>query len=309
MNVELVVICGPTGVGKTELSIELAKKIKGEIICADSRQIYKYLNIGTAKPEKNKMQEVPHHLFDYLEPDQEYSVAEYKKDVERIIEEIKKRGKIPILVGGTGLYIKAVVDGLSLKEVEKNKEIRENLKKIAEEKGNIFLHNLLKEKDEISSKKIHPSDLKRIIRALEVIEITGKKFSSFENNLWEKKEKYKTKMIGLICKRETLYKKIEERVEKMLEKGLVEEVKFLLKKGYSENLNSFNTIGYKQVVDFLKGCYNFEEMKRIIKRETKHYAKRQLTWFKKDKRIIWIDVENKRKEEILNEIEKIIEEE
>lgn len=307
--IELLVICGPTGIGKTEISVEVAKRIGGEIICGDSRQIYKYLNIGTAKPEKSQMEEVPHHLFDYVEPEKDYSVGDYKKDAEKIIEEILKRKKIPILVGGTGLYIKAVVDGLSLKNVKKDEKIREKFKKIAEEKGNIYLYNILKEKDEIAAEKIHISDLKRIIRALEVIELTGRKFSEVENNLWNCREKYKTKMIGLTCRRDVLYQRIDERVEKMLKNGLVEEVKNLLNRGYSEKLNSFNTIGYKQVVEFLKGCYNYEEMKRIIKRETRHYAKRQLTWFKKDKRVIWIDIENKTKKEILDEIEKITKEE
>lgn len=306
---ELIVICGPTGIGKTEFSVSLAKKMQGEIICADSRQIYKYLNIGTAKPKKNERKKVFHHLFDSVELNGEYSVADYKKDAEKAIKEILEKEKIPILVGGTGLYIKAVVDDLPLKEVKADKKIREKFKKISNEKGGTYLYNILKKRDEIYAEKIHSSDLKRIIRALEVMEITGKKFSSFEDNLWESREKYRVKMIGLNCKRETLYQRINERVEKMLKEGLVEEVKNLLNKGYKENLNSFNAIGYKQVVDFLKGCYNYEELKRIIKRETRHYAKRQLTWFKKDKRIIWIDIENKSKEEILSEMEKIIKEE
>lgn len=296
----LIVILGPTAVGKTKVSIELAREINGEIICADSRQIYKFMDIGTNKPTKEEQKNIPHHLLDLIYPNEEFSVYHYKRLAEEKISEIWKRKKTPIIVGGTGLYIKAVLDDFSLGGISPQKEIREKLKNEAEEFGNIYLYNKLKKIDPASAEKISPKNLRRIIRALEVCGLSeNKKFSSY---YLKKENKYDAKIFGLTCSREKLYSKINDRVDLMLKNGLIDEVKNLFKKGYDENLNSLSGIGYKQIIKYLKGDYSKEQAIYLIKRDTRHYAKRQITYFKKDERIIWINVENKNTKEIVKEI-------
>ncbi len=291
----LIAIIGPTASGKTKFAISLAKQINGEIISADSIQVYKYMNIGTSKPngkwltvDKKRLfvvDGIPHYMIDVISPDREFNVGKYQTKVTGIIEEVHKKGKIPFLVGGTGLYIKAIIKGLC-SAPSKNQKIREDLKKEAIEKGTEYLYKRLKKIDSQSASRIHPNNLQRIIRALEVYQITGTPFSQIQQST--PSSNYKTIMFGLNWNRETLYKKINQRVEKMFEKGLVQEVAGLLNKGYNRNLPSMQGLGYRQVFDYLEKKTDLEKTISLVKRDTRRYAKRQITWFNKDKDIQWI---------------------
>ncbi len=285
----LIVIVGPTAVGKTKNAIEVAKMINSEIISADSMQIYKYMDIGTAKPTLEERQGVPHHLIDIAEPSEKYSVADYKKIAEGKIKEILQKGNTPILVGGTGLYIKSVIDNYYFPEAVIDKKYRSELKRIAAEKGGIYLHNILVEKDPVSATKIHPNDLKRIIRALEVHHQTGKPISYYEKITKKRESPYNLFYFGLTISRDELYKLINERVDLMIKEGLIDEVKNLLEKGYSKGSNALKGLGYKQIIDYLEGDYSLNEAIDILKRDTRRFAKRQYTWFKRDNRIYWIN--------------------
>lgn len=291
MTIPLLVIAGPTSVGKTRIAIELAKELNGEIISADSRQIYKGMDIGTAKPSKAEQDVVRHHILDVVNPDEPFSVGEYKRSAERIIEDIWQRNRLPIIAGGTGLYIRAVIDGL-WEGPKADKELRDKLKKEEEVFGKGYLYDKLKEVDIETAKKTKPNDLVRIIRSLEVYYKEGKPISYFHRLHGFEAKNYNTVIIGLTMDRARLYKKIEERVDEMINIGLVDEVKALLKKGYDENTISMTGVGYRQVIGYLKGDYNLEEAVRLIKRDTKRYAKRQYTWFNKDKRIEWFDIDD-----------------
>lgn len=298
----LLVIVGPTAVGKTEIAIEVAKKIDGEIISADSMQIYRYMNIGTAKPTEEEKKGIPHHLIDIVNPDQEFTVADYKYLAEKAIEEITKRKKIPLLSGGTGLYINAVCYNYSFSDFHKDEELRRELNLLAEKNGNEYLYNILKEVDPKSAEKIHKNNRKRMIRALEVYYRTGKPFSFFEKENEKKESPYDLIIFGLTRPREELYERINNRVLKMIEQGLIEEVKNLLKMGYSKELNSMKGLGYKEIIEYLEGKASLEEAIYKIQRDTRHYAKRQYTWFKKNKDIIWLDVSKEGKEKIIQYI-------
>lgn len=299
----LIVLVGPTAVGKTEVAISLAKRMKGEIICADSRQIYKYMDIGTAKPTLKQRKEVPHHLFNLIEPDKDFSVAEYKVLAEGKISQIQNKGKIPLLVGGTGLYIKAVTNGLSLGSVGADWKKRKKLEEEAKKFGNAYLYNRLRKVDPLAADKFSLGDLRRIIRALEVYELTGKPISSFYKKSKAQGKKYLTLFFGLTCPREQLYAKINQRVDLMIKSGLIDEVKRLLSLGYKEDLNSMQAVGYRQIASYLKGNLSLSEAVRKISQDTRRYAKRQLTWFRQDKRIFWVEVEGRRVEEVVEEIE------
>lgn len=294
---KVIVICGPTASGKTALSIELAKKINGEIISCDSMQIYKYMDIGTAKPTLEEQKEVKHHLIDFVEPNQRYSVAEYKKDAEKSIEEILSKGKTPIIVGGTGLYVDSLIYGIEYPEIELDEEYRKQLEKEIEEKGLESLYNKAKEIDSKAMEKISPNDKKRIMRVVEIYKATGKTKTEQEIESRTHEVKYDYKVFAIKMDREKLYERINKRVDLMVKKGLIEEVQNILKK-YDEFPTAMQGLGYKEVVEYLDGKTTKEEMIDKIKMQTRRYAKRQITWFKKNKQTVWI--EN-------NELSKILE--
>ncbi|MCX7942675.1 MAG: tRNA (adenosine(37)-N6)-dimethylallyltransferase MiaA [Dictyoglomaceae bacterium] len=288
MKIPIVVILGPTGVGKTELSIKLAPLISGEIISVDSMQVYKEMDIGTAKPSKEEREKVPHHLIDIVPPDYPFTSAEFKERAEKAIYDIHNRGKIPILVGGTALYFKVLFGDFSLPYIPPDYELRRKLYEVLKEKGEKILYSKLKEVDPASSQKIHPHDHKRIIRALEVYIKTGKPISELAGK--EKKDNFLYTKIGLYLPKDIHLNILEERIEKMFERGLVEEVRNLWMKGIDENCVSMQGIGYKEILGYLKGKYSQEEAKRLIIKRTKLFVKRQFTWFKKDKEITWFNV-------------------
>ncbi len=285
---KVIVICGPTASGKTALSIELAKKINGEIISSDSMQIYKDMNIGTAKPTVEEMQGIKHYLLDFVEPDKRYSVAEFKKDAEKAIEEILSKGKIPIVVGGTGLYVDSLIYGIEYQNIELDEKYRKKLEKIAEEQGLQVLYKRAKEIDEEAIKKISPNDKKRITRILEIYKATGKNKTEQEIESRKKEVKYDFKVFAINMDREKLYERINKRVDIMIEQGLIEEVKEITRK-YKEFPTAMQGLGYKEVVEYLDEKMSKEEMIEKVKMETRRYAKRQITWFKKNKQTMWID--------------------
>ena len=289
---KVIVICGPTASGKTALSIELAKRVNGEIISADSMQIYKDMNIGTAKPTEDEMQGIKHYLIDFLSPDERYSVAEFKKDALNAIEEILNKKKIPILVGGTGLYVDSLINGIDYGNIEIDLKYREELEKTAEEKGLEYLYNKAKLIDEEAMKKISLNDKKRIFRVLELFHATGKTKTKIEEESRKKENPYDFIIFGIEMDRDVLYSRINTRVDKMIEDGLVEEVKNILKE-YEIFPTAMQGLGYKEVKDYLEGKYTKEEMIEKIKMETRRYAKRQLTWFRRNKDIIWLHTDNK----------------
>lgn len=292
MNNKLLIIAGPTAVGKTDTSIELAKRLNGEIISCDSMQIYKHMDIGSAKVSKDEMQGVPHYMIDIVSPEKEFSVAEYKSQVTDIIKDINSRGKLPIIVGGTGLYINSIVCNMNFTESEKDDEYRSYLETLGEEKGNEYLHEMLKDIDLISYNNIHHNNVKRVIRALEVYKLTGKPFSSFASGEEYYSTEYDLSYYILNMDREKLYERINMRVDIMMKKGLVEEVKTLKAMGCDENMQSMKGIGYKEILYYLDGRISLEDAVDMIKQGSRNYAKRQLTWFRKDPRAIFLDKEN-----------------
>ena len=291
------VIGGPTASGKSKLAVELAKKVNGEIISADSMQIYKEMNIGTAKVNKEEIQGVQHYLVDFVSPDERYSVSNFKKDAERAIEEILAKGKTPIVVGGTGLYIDSLIYGIEFQNEEVDLEYREKLNKIADEKGLESLYKKAQEIDPEAMKKISINDKKRIIRVLEIYHKTGKTKTEQELQSRKNEVKYEYKVFAITMDREKLYERIEQRVDSMIEQGLIEEVKQILNK-YHTFPTAMQGLGYKEVVEYLEGSCTKEEMIEKIKKETRHYAKRQLTWFRKNKETIWLDGEKSTDENV-----------
>lgn len=291
------VIGGPTASGKSKLAVELAKKVNGEIISADSMQIYKEMNIGTAKVNKEEMQGVQHYLVDFVSPDERYSVSNFKKDAEKAIEEILEKGKTPIVVGGTGLYIDSLIYGIEFQNEEVDLEYREKLNKIADEKGLESLYKKAQKIDPEAMKKISINDRKRIIRVLEIYHKTGKTKTEQELQSRKNEVKYEYKVFAITMDREKLYERIEKRVDSMIEQGLIEEVKQILNK-YHTFPTAMQGLGYKEVVEYLEGSCTKEEMIEKIKKETRHYAKRQLTWFRKNKETIWLDGEKSTDENV-----------
>ena len=290
MERKVIVITGPTCSGKTYLSIKVAEKLNTEIISADSRQLYKYLNIGTAKPSHQELKKVKHHLIDCFEPDKDYSASKFENDALNIIEKIFVENKIPVVVGGSGLYIKSLVDGI-FDTVDKDEEYREELLQIRKEKGNEALYELLKKVDPESAEKMIPQNWKRIIRALEVYKLSGKKIGELQKE-YSRENNIEFVQYALDWDRKILYENIEKRVDEMIEQGLIEETKNILAKSFDENINALNTVGYKEIISYLKNEITLERAVELIKRNTRRFAKRQMTWFRKDKRIIWLNVKS-----------------
>ncbi len=302
MKEKVIVICGPTASGKTALSIELAKKINGEIISADSMQIYKEMNIGTAKPTIEEMEGIKHYLLDFVSPDQRYSVAEYQKDAKKAIKEILKKGKVPIIVGGTGLYVDSLIYEIQYPNIEFDEKYREQLEEIAEKQGLEVLYKKALEIDEKAMQKISPNDKKRIMRVLEIYHATGKTKTEQEIESRMQPIEYDYKVFAINWDRQVLYERINKRVDIMVEQGLIEEVKTILQK-YKTFPTAMQGLGYKEVVDYIEGKYTKEEMIDKIKMETRRYAKRQLTWFRKNKQTTWLEGTN----ELQNNINIILE--
>lgn len=287
----LVVLTGPTAVGKTELSVKLAKAAGGEIISADSVQIYKYMDIGSAKVTREEMEGVPHHLIDELYPDEEFNIFVFKKMAEKALEGIYERNAIPIIAGGTGFYIQSVLYDINFEEETKDRTYRSCLEKLAAEKGNQYIYEMLKKVDEKAAEEIHMNNTKRVIRALEYFNETGKKISEHNEEQRIKESPYNFKYYVLNMDREKLYKRIDMRVDIMIKAGLVEEVEKLLNMGYTRSLVSMQGIGYKEIAAYIQGEMSLEEAVYIIKRDTRHFAKRQLTWFRREKNVEWLDYE------------------
>ena len=291
-KIPLIVVAGPTASGKTGLAIDIANYVGGEIVSADSMQIYKYMNIGSAKPTHKERAQAVHHMIDFLEPDAEFSVADYTEMAHKVIADIYERGKIPIMAGGTGLYINSVVNDVTFGEMDTDYELRESLRKTAEEKGSEYLLHMLSEFDEVSAKRLHPNNLRRIIRAIEFYKITGKPISEHQEETKKTQSRYNPLMLCVNWDREELYDRINRRVDMMMDEGLLDEVKRLMDMGYTKDLNSMQGIGYKEVMDYFDGKASLEETVEIIKQSSRRYAKRQLTWFRRDERIHYVSSEN-----------------
>ncbi len=298
----VIIILGPTASGKTSLSIELAKKTNGEIISADSMQIYKYMDIGTAKPDEEERSGIMHYLIDEVNPDEEFSVARFKELALKYTKEILDKGKLPIIAGGTGLYINSLIYNINFSETISDWELREKLKQEAEEKGNQFLHDRLSAVDPAAAAKIHVNDLKRIIRALEVYEYTKKPISYHQEVSKAVPPEYNYIIIGLTMDRERLYQRINKRVDLMLEKGLVEEVKKLVSMGYDKNTIAMQGLGYKEILQYIRGEKLLDEVIYILQRDTRHYAKRQMTWFRRIPGVHWVNVDCMDQQEILKNV-------
>ncbi len=301
---KVIVICGPTASGKTALSIELANKINGEIVSADSMQIYKEMNVGTAKPSKEEMQGIKHYLIDCVEPTRRYSVSDFKNDAIKAIEKILEDRKNPIVVGGTGLYVNSLIYGIDYPEINTDFEYRKKLEERAEREGLEKLYEEAYKIDEEAMKSISHNDKKRILRVLEIFKETGKTKTQVEIESKKNGIKYDYRVFAIDMPRDVLYERINKRVDLMLENGLIEEVKNIYEKYGKELITSIQAIGYKEVIEYLEGRYSKEEMIEKIKMETRRYAKRQITWFKKIDNIIWLDSTKGIKENVDTIIEK-----
>ena len=291
-KIPLLIITGPTASGKTAVAVKVAKKLNGEIISADSMLIYRYMNIGTAKPTPEEMEEVPHYLIDIADPDDRFSVQIYQRLAREAIEYIHGRGKIPILTGGTGFYIDSVMYNYDFGFSGADHGYRSSLHRIAEEKGKETVHNMLKQVDPEASERIHPNNLKKVIRALEIIHQTGSSGSITRSEHKNEYESYDMLLTGLYYDRNKLYQRIDLRVDQMVAQGLVGEVSNLIKDGYQKELTAMQGLGYKEIIGFILHEYSLEEAVMILKRNTRRFAKRQLTWFKRYSNINWIDMEN-----------------
>lgn len=308
-KIPLIILTGPTAVGKTDLSIKLSKSLNAEIISADSMQIYKYMDIGSAKITKEEMDNVVHHMIDEVTPDVPFSVSEFQTRSEKYINDIHERRKRVLVTGGTGLYLNSLIYNMDFAKSDANNEIREKLEKELEENGIDYMHEKLRSLDEDAANRIHKNNTKRVIRAIEVC-LSGNKMNDFSKDL-RYNEKYKPIIIVLNRDREVLYQRINKRVDIMLENGLLDEVKKLLEMGYTKDMISMQGIGYKEMIKYLDGEYTYDEAVEIIKRDSRRYAKRQITWFKRYQDVKWFDLDeyqNKEKleEDIINHIEKLL---
>lgn len=284
----LIILTGPTAVGKTKASIGLAKAIGGEIISADSMQVYRHMDIGSAKITKEEMADVPHYLIDVLEPEEEFHVVRFQQMAKAAMTDIYSRGKIPIIVGGTGFYIQALLYDIDFTENEGDSVYREKLEALAKEKGAAYLHGQLAMVDPKSAEEIHANNIKRVIRALEFYHQTGQKISEHNERERQKESPYQFCYFVLNDRRECLYERIDQRVDQMIRNGLVQEVQTLKERGCTKQMVSMQGLGYKEIFSYLEGDCSLEEAVYIIKRDTRHFAKRQLTWFKRERDVIWV---------------------
>jgi tRNA dimethylallyltransferase len=284
---KIIVICGATAVGKTSAAIDLAGIFNGEIISADSRQIYRYMNIGTAKPAPEQLAEIPHYIVDFIDPDQHFDAGQFAGMAHDIILKLLRKNQLPFVVGGTGLYIKALLNGLFEDNIS-DTSIRERLKQEAEDCGKTALYERLKKIDPETANRLHPNDIYRIMRALEVFEISGNPISKRHREHRFSELRYRVLKLGLYLDREILYKRIDQRVDMMISEGLIEEVREILKQGYSPDLKSMKAIGYSHVINYLKGNCSLDNAVKTLKRDTRRYSKRQMTWFRADPEIYWI---------------------
>lgn len=302
MKKPLVILTGPTAVGKTALSIRLAKLLNAEIISADSMQVYRRMNIGSAKVRPEEMEGVPHHLIDILEPEEEFNVALFKELADKAMEEIYEKGKIPLIVGGTGFYIQAVLNDIDFTKTDADDALRKRLEEEAKLHGEIWLHEKLRAIDPKAAEEIHYNNVKRVIRAIEFFEQTGKKISEHNEEERKKESPYNFAYFVLDCDRALLYERINKRIDLMLEEGLIEEVKGLKAEGCHKEMVSMKGLGYKEILDYLDGVTDYAEAVEILKRDTRRFAKRQLTWFRRENDVTWLE-----KEDFGFEDEKILE--
>ena len=300
----LLVLVGPTAVGKTQLSLRLAAELDGEIVSADSMQVYKFMDIGTAKPTPKERRQIPHHLLDICLPNESFSVARYQRLAWDAIASIHRRGKLPILTGGTGLYVQAVVDGLNFPPRPYDKQYRAQLQAMAREEGPEAVHRLLQQVDPETASRLHPNNLRRVIRALEISHCTGRPMSEHLADEPRQKPPYDLYMYGLTRDRSELYQRINLRVDEMIQAGLVDEVKGLMEMRYAEGKTALQALGYKEILAYLQGVRTLEESIELLKRDTRRYAKRQLTWFRRDRRIRWFNLSEKTATQITTTISK-----
>ena len=292
MKKPLIVLTGPTAAGKTHLSIALAKAVNGEIISADSMQVYKYMDIGSAKIRPEEMQGVKHYLVDELLPQEEFHIVKFQQMAKAAMEEIYAKGKIPVLVGGTGFYIQAITKDIDFTQAEQEDGYRQELEQLAAEKGNEYLHQMLLDVDPVSAGEIHANNVKRVIRAIEFYRLTGQQISSHNRKERQKESPYDLYYYVLTCERERLYRRIEQRVDQMLEAGLIEEVRRLKEMGCTRTMVAMQGLGYKEILDYLDGRCTLDEAVYVLKRDTRHFAKRQLTWFRRERDVRWIKLED-----------------
>ena len=287
----LLIVAGPTATGKSDSAVELALRMNGEVISADSMQVYRGMDIGSAKVTVEEMRGVPHHLIDCADPSENWNVVRFQKEARRAVQDIASRGRLPILCGGTGFYIQALLYDIDFTQMDENTPLRDRLSALAAEKGPEAVHALLLEKDPASAAAIHPNNLKRVIRAIEFMEESGGSIAAHNSQQRERESAYRSVFFVLTMDRARLYERIDRRVDIMMERGLVEEVARLRAMGIQRDSTSMQGIGYKQVYGYLDGEYDLEEAVRLIKRDTRHFAKRQLTWFKREKDVIWTDLD------------------
>ena len=290
-NEPLIVLTGPTAVGKTRLSIALAKSVGGEIISADSMQVYRHMDIGSAKITREEMDGVPHYLVDVLEPTEEFNIVLFQKLAREAMEDIRSRGKIPVLVGGTGFYIQAVTRNIDFAQSEQDDSYRNELEDIALKMGSGYIHSMLAEVDPKAAEEIHENNIKRVIRALEFYKQTGKRISEHNEEQKHHESPYDLAYFVLNAPRDILYKRIDQRVDEMLENGLADEVKKLQELGCHRGMVSMQGLGYKEILSWLEGECTYEEAVRVLKRDTRHFAKRQLTWFRRESQVTWVNKE------------------
>ena len=286
---KILCVVGPTASGKTDYAGELALKCGGEVVSCDSMQIYKHMDIGTAKPTADEMKGVKHHMIDIIEPNESFSVARFSEMARECIDDILLRGKTPVLCGGTGLYFDSTINNINFIQMDTDEEYRKDLESAAKEFGNEYVYKILKRVDEESAESIHPNNLKRVIRALEIYKTTGKKKSELDKEQLSE-PLYDPEITGLMRDREVLYDRINKRLDIMMEKGLIDEVSALIKMGIDANSTSMQAIGYKEIIEYLDGKTSLSEAVDKIKRESRRYAKRQLTWFKRNEKIHWINI-------------------
>ena len=287
----LLIVAGPTATGKSDSAVELALRMNGEVISADSMQVYRGMDIGSAKVTREEMRGVPHHLIDCADPSENWNVVRFQKEARKAVQDIASRGRLPILCGGTGFYIQALLYDIDFTQMEENTPLRDRLSALAAEKGPEAVHTLLSEKDPASAAAIHPNNLKRVIRAIEFMEESGGSIAAHNSQQRERESAYRSVFFVLTMDRARLYERIDRRVDIMMERGLVDEVAGLRAMGIQRDSTSMQGIGYKQIYGCLDGEYDLKEAVRLIKRDTRHFAKRQLTWFKREKDVIWTNLD------------------